>query len=230
MLGVDYQLKNFFFDRPKIKLDVAKKTRRALGYAGGNVRRVARRSMKSGKKARNASAAGTPPNYHSRDQVATLKNILFGYLDFGVIVGPVRLNQKSGFGGGLQSGVVPQVQEFGGTLGHQEKFAPFSMTAAIEAFGAGRARLYAAEFGIFPSGFHKKHMDASQFERRVDRAKGGIWLPVGRRRRDRFLTRSRQAKYPPRPYMAPAVKTVMNDFPNLYVRTSAAGTLFGNVA
>ena len=165
-----------------------------------------------------------------RDKVATLKNILFGYnSEFSIIVGPVRLNQKHVMGGQLIHGTVPHIHEHGGTMGHREKFRPFSLQAAIDLWGEKGGREFVDQFGVMPSGFYRDLLGNEEFEHRVDRQLDGIWVPVGRRRRDRWLQRTRNAKYPRRPFMEPAVRHVIqNRFPNLYVYSSnPAGLLAG---
>lgn len=120
MIGVTYQLKDFFFDRMKVQAQLDKQRLKFLNRAGGFVRKVARNSMRRRKK---PSPPGTPPSAHSTDKVATLKNILYGYdpQRESVIVGPVKLNQKMYFNGRLQAGSVPALHEHGGRAGVREK-------------------------------------------------------------------------------------------------------------
>lgn len=101
--------------------DAAEKAHvRALKRFGAFLRTRARRSLRRRKK---PSQPGRPPSVHSRDRVATIKNILFalGPGNRSVVTGPVRLNQKQFLGGQLQSGIVPQLMEHGGTAGFREK-------------------------------------------------------------------------------------------------------------
>ncbi len=230
MIGVHYNLKNAFFDRPKVKAAVSDQTRKVLGYAGGDIRRQGRRSMKSGGKKRKASAAGTPPNRHTNDNVTTLRNILFGFESkTSIIVGPIRLNQKHVIEGQLMHGTVPGIHEKGGVMGHREKWLPYDLNAAQDVWGRHGGLNFVSQFGALPSGFWRKLYGDEEFNHRNDSQLRGIWVPVGRKRRDRWHTRVRNAKYPRRQFMEPAVQHVMGSkFPNLYVRTSAGpGALSG---
>jgi hypothetical protein len=117
MVTLSYRVKAQFFDRRAVTDVVDKKKRGLLSKAGAFVRQAARSSIRRRKA---VSAAGSPPSAHSRDAVATIKNILFAYEPStgGVVVGPVALNVKHSLNGSaLQGGTVPNVLEFGGTLG-----------------------------------------------------------------------------------------------------------------
>ena len=115
MVTVSFQMKDLFFDRQSVIDRVKKANRRALSKVGAFIRRRARSSLRRRKK---PSAAGSPPSVHSRDAVATLKNILFAYepQSESVVIGPVRLNQRILLGPELGSGTVPQVHEFGAAV------------------------------------------------------------------------------------------------------------------
>lgn len=109
---VTYKVKHAFFDRAEVIREIGRRNAAALSKAGSWVRRTARQSMRRRKK---ASSPGTPPSAHSKDNVATLKNILFAWdrSRQSVVVGPVRLNQvqQSWITGGNSS--VPGIHEFG---------------------------------------------------------------------------------------------------------------------
>lgn len=192
--GVSVDIKNSFFDRAAVSAWIGKKQAAFLNRAGGYVRRVARNSMKKKGKARNngqklvgkararwekevhdtpSSPAGTPPYVHSDSDVTTLRNIQYGLGDDreSVIVGPLRLNQKSTINGVKASGTVPALHEFGGTR--------------------------------------------TILEKRV----GRNWVPMGRRKpRPGQPVRKRQANYPARPYMKPALEKTAPKFPSLFLR------------
>jgi hypothetical protein len=118
--GVTFQIKELFFDRPAIQLAADRASRKVLSKAGAFVRRRARSSIRRRK---GTSPAGGPPYAHSKDNVATLKNILFGYdpAAQSVVIGPLRLNQYHYLGPQLRAGTVPQLHEFGGRIGFREK-------------------------------------------------------------------------------------------------------------
>lgn len=109
------RMKELFFDKQIVRDRMSKANRRALSKAGAFIRRRARSSLRRLKK---PSAPGQPPSVHTSDRVATLKNILFAYEpeSDSLVVGPVKLNQKSFLGPILGSSTVPQVHEFGSTI------------------------------------------------------------------------------------------------------------------
>lgn len=114
-LGVSMRMKDFFFDRAAVKGRMTKANRKALSKAGAFIRRRARSSLRRRKK---RSEPGQPPSVHTSDRVATLKNILFAYEPERetLVVGPVKLNQKTILGPQLGVATVPQVHEFGATV------------------------------------------------------------------------------------------------------------------
>jgi hypothetical protein len=118
--GITIRAKRMFFDRKKVQDILGKQSAKALGKAGAFVQRRARSSLRRRKA---ASAPGSPPNVHSQDDVATLKNIWFALDEksLSVVVGPLKLNQQQYLGGVLTAGTVPQLHEFGGTAGIREK-------------------------------------------------------------------------------------------------------------
>ncbi len=120
MFEVTYKLTDFFFDRAEVQNRLAKRERRAMSKIGAFVRTSARTSLKRRKA---VSPAGSPPSVHSKDKVATLKNILFGYdpTKHSVVVGAVGLNQVNREASIQASRPVPAIMEFGGTVAIQEE-------------------------------------------------------------------------------------------------------------
>jgi hypothetical protein len=112
---VTMRMKDFFFDRQSVIDRMTKANRRALSKVGAFIRRRARSSLRRRKK---RSQPGSPPSIHSRDSVATLKNILFAYepQSESIVIGPIKLNQRVILGPELGSSTVPQVHEFGATV------------------------------------------------------------------------------------------------------------------
>lgn len=94
MFEVTYKLTDFFFDRLKVENRLAAKERRAMSKVGAFVRTDARQSIKRRK---SSSPPDSPPSAHSKDKVATLKNILFGFdpSSHSVVVGPVLLRRST---------------------------------------------------------------------------------------------------------------------------------------
>lgn len=170
-MDVTFQMKQFFFDRARVQAALDKANVKNLSRAGAFVRTRARSSLRRRKK---ASAVGTPPSVHSNDNVATLKAIYFVYdpISEGVIVGPVRLNQKHFLGPQIMSGTVPRIHEKGGTVGFREKKV------------------------------------------------GKRWMAAGKRHpRPGQPIRVRQATYPPRPTMGPALVAESPKFPGLWANS-----------
>lgn len=100
-----------FFDRKSVIDRISKARRKVLSKAGAFVRKRSRSLLRRRKK---PSAAGQPPSVHSKDSVATLKNILFAYEEArdSVVIGPVKLNQVNDVDGGRMT--VPELMEQGG--------------------------------------------------------------------------------------------------------------------
>lgn len=98
--------KRFFFDRKAVEDIVGKQAAKALGRAGAFVQRRARSSLR---RRRKVSSPGQPPSVHSKDKVATLKNIQFQFSPktMSVLVGPLLLN------GSREA--VPGIHERGGS-------------------------------------------------------------------------------------------------------------------
>tara|TARA_A100001391_G_scaffold154773_2_gene112561 strand:- start:2719 stop:3282 length:564 start_codon:yes stop_codon:yes gene_type:complete len=119
-ITLDYRITDFFFDRIEIIEAIEKAERKNLSQIGAFIRKRARSNLRRRKK---TSQPGNTPSVHSRDRVATLKNILFGYEPsrHSVVIGPVGLNQANYLQGGGRT-TVPQLHEFGGSiLIHEER-------------------------------------------------------------------------------------------------------------
>lgn len=174
--GVTMQIKNLFFDRANVIRQIGRAKARALSKAGAFIRRRARSSMRRRKA---PSAPGSPPSAHSKDPVATLKNILFAYepQQQSVVIGPVWLNQVNNLWTGSRA-TVPAIHEFGGTVGILE----------------------------------------------VSHDRGRTWRRWDRRRnrRPNEMYRRRQAHYPQRAFMGPALQAEIPNFPSLWT-TNRAG-------
>jgi hypothetical protein len=107
---VTYALKDMFFDRAAVQNRLNKAEHRILSKIGAFIRRRASKYVLRRRK--RTSKPGQPPSIHSTDDVASLKNILFG-LDatkHSVVIGPVKLN------GGYPGQTIPNLMEFGGTV------------------------------------------------------------------------------------------------------------------
>jgi hypothetical protein len=112
MTTVGFQSKQMFFDRQAVIDAVGKANARNLSRAGSFIRRGARSSLRRRKR---VSLPDTPPSVHSRDPVASLKNIWFVFdpQSRSVIVGPVKLNGSVRLSGSNRT-TVPALQELGG--------------------------------------------------------------------------------------------------------------------
>lgn len=112
MSTVSFESKKLFFDRQIVIDAVGRATAHNLSKAGAFVQRRARSSLRRRKR---TSEPGSPPSVHSRDPVATLKNIWFVFdpQNTSVVVGPLKLNQSSLVGSSQPT--VPALHEYGGT-------------------------------------------------------------------------------------------------------------------
>ena len=101
---IRFEIKQLFFDSPKVVRAVDSTTRRVLSKFGAFVRRTARSSIRKRKR---ISEPGSPPSSHSG---LLKKFIFFGYdpAKRSVVIGPERLSQKG-------RGEAPHLLEYGGT-------------------------------------------------------------------------------------------------------------------
>jgi hypothetical protein len=112
VITVEYDKKRFFFDRALVVNAVGRASAKNLSKAGSFIRTSARSSLRRRKR---SSEPGQPPSVHTRDRVATLKNIWFVFdpMRRSVVVGPLKLNGSSLKGSNRPS--VPALHELGGT-------------------------------------------------------------------------------------------------------------------
>lgn len=106
---IDFEMKDFFFDRTAVKNAIGKVDATRLGAMGAFIQRAAKSLLRRRKK---VSLPGQPPSVRSTDNVASLKNIWFAYdpSTESVVVGPLKLH------GGARRYIVPEVLEHGGTV------------------------------------------------------------------------------------------------------------------
>jgi hypothetical protein len=109
---IGFEKKRLFFDRQIVIDAVGVATAKNLSKAGSFIQRSARSSLRRRKK---ASAPGEPPSVHTRDRVATLKNIWFVFdpINKSVVVGPMKLNTSALVGSDQPT--VPALHEYGGS-------------------------------------------------------------------------------------------------------------------
>lgn len=108
---ITVDVKNMFFDAPKIMAAVDAAKRRNLSRQLSHIRRTARQTLRKRAK---PSGSGQAPSVHTADKFATLKNIPFFYdtsTDSGV-VGPLKIGHRKS---------VPNILEFGGTANRRKK-------------------------------------------------------------------------------------------------------------
>lgn len=110
---------DLFFDREKVIDRAGRDTARRLSKAGAFVRRRARSKLRRRKR---TSAPGEPPSVHSKNRIASIKNILFALQtdDEAVVIGPVALNQ-SNLVSSAPGVTIPGLLELGGTATIQEE-------------------------------------------------------------------------------------------------------------
>lgn len=116
---ISIRMKNYFFDREAVIGRIEKARLRMLSKAGAYVRTSARSSLRRRKK---VSQPGGTPSVHSKDDYASLKNILFAYDDGRdtVIVGPVGLDGWRDDKVVAESSTAPGVLEHGGQIGFRQ--------------------------------------------------------------------------------------------------------------
>lgn len=111
MASVSFDKKQFFFDRQIVIDAVGKAAAKNLSKAGSFIRTSARSSLRRRKA---SSPPGEPPSVHTKDRVATLKNIWFVFdpANRSVVVGPLKLNGSRLEGSNRKT--VPSLHELGG--------------------------------------------------------------------------------------------------------------------
>ena len=194
-------LKGQFFAKDEILDRLNKGRKKALKKMGAYVRRSARSSLRRRKK---ASTPGKPPSVHSQSDIATLKAIFFTYdaRTDSVVIGPLRLNTVDVIGANRTSflrGSAPSLHEFGGTRRVAEELikprGQVPYWRRIDArFKGNKATIVAA---------HEAEIGAelNRFSKRLGRVR---------------KVRVRIAKYPPRPFMKPALTVNIGKFPELF--------------
>lgn len=126
---IRFEVKQLFFDSPKVVRAVDRTTRRVLSKFGAFVRRTARSSIRKRKR---TSEPGSPPSSHT----GLLKRfIFFGYdaQKRSVVIGPERLTQRG-------RGEAPHLLEYGGTGSVQRKGPSASLRAGRRRRAKVRAR------------------------------------------------------------------------------------------
>lgn len=100
---VTVRLKEFFFDRERVRRAMSETKQRVLNHIGGTIRKIARHSIRPRNNYNLASPPGKPPYSH---RGLLRKLILYGYdrSSDSVVIGPV----------GFTNSNVPNVLEFGG--------------------------------------------------------------------------------------------------------------------
>lgn len=167
---ITFKVTKFFFDRAAVQAAVGVAKARNLAKAGAFVRRAARSSMR---KRKAVAAPGSPPSAHQGEP--NLRTIVFAWdpQSESMVIGPVGFNALSVQNGVYVKGTVPQVNEFGGTVGITE----------------------------------------------VQRKRDGTWDRADLRSRRRLAGRPmrvRQATYPARPFMFPALQQEGPKFVDLW--------------
>jgi len=119
--------KEAFFDREAVMAAVDKARLNVLSQAGAFIRRTAQQSIRPGVRVSKGISKRTSPSRPGRPPkswTGLLKNFIYFRFDDvtkTVVVGPAALNQYHVVGGGLTRGAVPNVLEFGGTIGIREQ-------------------------------------------------------------------------------------------------------------
>lgn len=116
--------KGMFFDRAKVQMEVGKRMAAILNNFGAMVRKIAMRSIRKRKK---TSQPGSPPSSHT----GLLKRFIFYSYDRlrrSVVIGPIRLNARSGLNQGAKGRTIPQTLEYGGDVVRTEYLSKVTNT------------------------------------------------------------------------------------------------------
>lgn len=176
-----------FFDRKTVIDALSAAERKVLSKFGAFVRTNARRNQL--RRAKRSALPGEPPKIHSKDKIATLRRIFFAYESSrqSVIIGPDKLNQRPFLGGDAQT--VPELMEQGGMVRVNEITLPLSSIVV-----QGRIR----------RGDPEEHAQKMAFGARLPR-----WART-------FPVRRVVKKYPPHPFMRPALKEELPKLPGMW--------------
>jgi hypothetical protein len=205
--------------------------RKALARAGAYVRRTAANSIKRARRDSDGSFKPSPPGQPPRSRTGLLKRfLLFSYDDRSdsVVVGPVRISSLSG--------QAPMLLEFGGT--HQPSPQERTRRLRTRRLGdGGEIRIRALTPGApVPADLaaSPRRRQEEEGQRRVARrvrvfGEGGKRtdyevsyarlrsasqvLRANRINRYLFESRAKAYRFPPRPYMAPALQRSLPHIP-----------------
>lgn len=153
---------------------------------------VRTRARQQLRRRKSISKPGNTPSVHSQDDTASLRNIWFALDErtLTVVAGPLALNQVNFTTDGGRT-TVPELHEFGGAVSiHEQQFK----------VKLGRT--------VSPSQIREA---MNQPWRRAD---------LRRAKRPWLRYRVRQAQYPARPFMWPALQHEAPKFPQLWFKTS----------
>jgi hypothetical protein len=121
-MKIDIRMKRMFFDREQVISRAGQAKARMLSLVGRDVQQEGRKLIGRQAKHTKPRPPGKPPKSHVPDgQFASLRTIFY-HSDgaFGVIIGPVGLNQFQYLNDTLSAGTVPALMEEGGTAGIRE--------------------------------------------------------------------------------------------------------------
>jgi len=218
--NLTWNVKNWFFDRDRVRSALAITSRQALGKAGALVRTIARRSMRyvtslreqerqveAGKRKRLTgdpapSAPGTPP--HAVRPHPNIRQFLYYALDPGrgsVVIGPVRLSSRVN---------VPALHEFGGRVVLRNP------RRRVRKVGSGGE----VRIGGRPCRTTKPTQDRHGNTVQVTYVRLGSAAQVARANELNaalYGPAHYMANYPPRPFMGPALTTVGPSLPRLWL-------------
>jgi hypothetical protein len=195
MVAVSFKVKSFFFDRLKVIAAVEKDRLKFLRNAGGFARKTARTSMK-----RKGKARARPKNLTGKaftrwqQEIENQPASPPGTPPFAHSDDAVRTLKNILFAYDISSGGVVV-----GPVGLRHK--------KLRAMG-----------GTIPPSLHEYGGTTRVLEKRVGRR----WAPLGGRARPGQPVRKRNATYPARPYMKPAVEKTKARFKNLWFTSAGA--------
>ena len=223
--NLNWNVKNWFFDRERVRSRLRITTRAALSKAGGLVRTIARRSMRyvtslreqqrqveAGERKRlrgepAPSAPGTPP--HAVRPHPWIRQHLYYAYDPGrgsVVIGPVRLSSRVN---------VPALHEYGG------RRVVRNPRRRVRKVGAGGEIRVGGRACRTTKPVQDRHGSTVQVT--YARLRTGAQVARANRLNEQLYgPASYMATFPPRPFMGPALAAVEPGLPRLWLHSVRA--------
>lgn len=210
-----FRIKNLFFDRELVKRAVDRATRANLSKAGGEIRKIARQSMRyatepkfGSLRVRPVSKPGEPPRA-VRPHPWIRKNLFFGFNpgNRGIVVGPVGFARGSG---------APRILEFGGRAAIRNK------RRRIRRIGSGGEVRIGGPASSTTKPTTDQHGNTVQVTY-ATLSSGAMVDRANRLNEELYGPAAKVVYVGPRPFMAPALAKAAPDIPKMWARSVRAG-------